>query len=846
MIDRCQLTFVSSFSYISNFFQAHLNRSDGASASVPHAEGYHSVVDVCSFRQLYNSSDEYSRSENSSGSDMKLSDDFGDSDENSDHSIQEEVNNESAINLNYNQEICVIENNQHPNNISYPKKILLRTLLILSLKIKKNLDNDTIQYITELVDSVAEKPQHFTSLYHFKNIIHSFSFPFETHHLCPTCGVYIGLEVINTNESTLKCEPCNVDVVLKDNRQLGNIFLYCPLSEQLQEFCTRHHENLTYPMNRKKQCDYAIEDIMDGKLYNLSSSDEDSLSLNFSVDGTPLFKSSQTSITPVLCTINELHPRERKQHIMLACIFLGHKKPNMNQYLKPFVEESKKLATEGVCYSIEGREHKKKIKILVGVCDSVERPNLRSSKTFRGEYGCGLCKHKGEEVEKGASHVRVFPIDKNGNAFGQGLRLNSETETHAKNRTMGMKDRSVLFDVPNFDIINNLAVDWMHCVALGICRQFLKLWLDSQYHEKPYYLGAVINDIDHFLTSIKPSLDISRTPRKLSERLHLKAHELVIWLLFYSLPTLKEYLPRRYLLHWSLLVEAISILLKTSILKTEVYYAKQCIFKFVKDIEVLYGLEHVSFNAHLLTHLPESVLNWGPLWTHSAFCYENFHQVLKKLVKSSNSAELQILESLRCIITLNKLEECYEHELILRQRKFLKNMINKRKYTNNMMKINEIKVIGKGVTEIVADDHNLAFRRLNIHIDNDPEVRYFKRIIINNEVIHSQAYTKVRKRNNFTVLLSNKKIFEIDIFIIVELQGKKECFALGKYFQKCKNTFFPDVQLQHIIFTKSENTHQPLGAINAKTIQRKVTIINDFTNQLRIACIHPNKFELLT
>ncbi|KAH0557484.1 hypothetical protein KQX54_006828 [Cotesia glomerata] len=97
-----------------------------------------------------------------------------------------------------------------------------------------------------------------------------------------------------------------------------------------------------------------------------------------------------------------------------------------------------------------------------------------------------------------------------------------------------------------------------------------------------------------------------------------------------------------------------------------------------------------------------------------------------------------------------------------------------------MMEINEIKVLGKGVTEIVADNHNLALRRLNIHIDNDSEVQYFKRIIINNEIIHSQAYTKVRKRNNFTVLLSNKEIFEIDIFILVELQGEKECFALGK------------------------------------------------------------------
>lgn len=165
----------------------------------------------------------------------------------------------------------------------------------------------------------------------------------------------------------------------------------------------------------------------------------------------------------------------------------------------------------------------------------------------------------------------------------------------------------------------------MHCVAFGVCRQFLKLWFDPQYRESPFYLGTVIKDIDTFLISIKPSLNISRTPRKVSERLHLKAHELVIWLLFYCLPALKLYLPRKYLLHWSLLVKAISILLKTSILETEVYYSQQCLSKFVKDVEIIYGLEHVLFNVHLLFHLPKSVLNSGSLWTHSAFCYENFH-----------------------------------------------------------------------------------------------------------------------------------------------------------------------------------------------------------------------------
>ncbi|XP_074098714.1 uncharacterized protein LOC141527241 [Cotesia typhae] len=727
---------------------------------------------------MYDSNEDYSECDDSESSDTELSDYFLDSDDDLDERIQREITVDSQINFDDNENACAYEVHQVSSKITYPESMLIRTLLILSVKIKKNLDNESVQLITELVDALSDESLNYNTLYHFKKIIDSYSYPFEIHYLCPTCGLYIGVKVITEEESTLKCQGCNVDILLKTNKQSPKFFLYSPLSRQLQDFCVQHHEKLLYPVEREKKCSYAIEDIMDGKLYNLHRSTEDSLSLNFSVDGTLLFKSSQTSITPVLWTINELPPQERKQHITLASICLGQKKPDMNNYSTPFVEECQKLANEGVTYTFNGYVYNKKVRVLVGVCDSVERPNLRCSKTFRGEYGCGLCKHPGEEISKGAGHVWVYPIDAHGNAFGEGLRSHIETATHADSQEKGIKGRSVLFGVPDFDIIKNLAVDWMHCVPLGVCRQFLKLWFDSQYHDKPFYLGNVINDIDFFITSIRPSSDISRTPRKISDRLHLKAHELVIWLLFYSLPSLKTYLPPQYLKHWSLLVEAISILLKTSVFKTEVYYAQQCFFQFVVDVETLYGPEHVSFNVHLLTHLPESVLNWGPLWTHSAFCYENFHQLLKKLVKNSNSADLQILESLRSAIALHKLEKCFEYHLTTRQRKFLKKVINKKRYSNYSMKIGEIKMIGKGLSTQIPTNHSLALRRLNIEVDNDTDVQYFKRIIINNEVIHSRAYTRVQKRNNFSVLLLNKEIFEIDIFLLAYRNGEKECYAL--------------------------------------------------------------------
>lgn len=186
-------------------------------------------------------------------------------------------------------------------------------------------------------------------------------------------------------------------------------------------------------------------------------------------------------------------------------------------------------------YNKNGTMYHKKCRVLIGVCDSVERSELQGSKTSRGAYGCGLCKHGREEIAKGKGFVRVYPISDNSNAYGKGLRSHRETLIHAENIEKGIKHRSTLCDIPNFDIIKNLDVDWMNCVALGVCRQFLKLQFDSNYNKKNFYLGDSIEEIDKLLLSSKPSMDVLRTPRKISDRAHFKVHKLVTWLLFYSL-----------------------------------------------------------------------------------------------------------------------------------------------------------------------------------------------------------------------------------------------------------------------------------------------------------------------
>lgn len=332
----------------------------------------------------------------------------------------------------------------------------------------------------------------------------------------------------------------------------------------------------------------------------------------------------------------------------------------------------------------------------------------------------------------------------------------------------------------------------------------------------------------------------------MSDRKHWKAHEWVIWLLFYSLPIMKELFPGKYVRHWSLLVDGITIFLKTSITASEVYYAQRCLFTFVKDIESLYGIEHVSFNVHLLSHLAQSVLINGPLWTHSAFIYENFHQELKKFVKSSNAANLQILKSFRSKQAFHKIHNLYYSNLTIPQRDYLDKLLNKRKHPAASLVIGNVKLIGKAVVKDLTDDYFLAFQRINIPVQQNSLSSYYKRIIINKEIIVSKDYTRVRKRNSYTVLLTNNAIFEVKIFIVVKEQNEQMCYALGKYFQSVPNTSFPNRKLQHLIFIKRSDRENLYAAVNVTYIKEKVIIVNTQNDGMIVACKHPNRFELLT
>ncbi len=145
---------------------------------------------------------------------------------------------------------------------------------------------------------------------------------------------------------------------------------------------------------------------------------------------------------------------------MLCGLWFGPNKPNMNTYMKPFVDECIELYSNGLTWqSDSGKVVTSKVLVTIMLADSVARPLIQNFKQFNGEFGCSFCMQKGTSVLKRRGRVSAYPYE---NAE---LRNPSQTDdlveqALAGNPTKGVKGPSILSCLPGFNIIDGCVPDY--------------------------------------------------------------------------------------------------------------------------------------------------------------------------------------------------------------------------------------------------------------------------------------------------------------------------------------------------------------------------------------------------
>ena len=309
--------------------------------------------------------------------------------------------------------------------------------------------------------------------------------------------------------------------------------------------------------------------------------------------------------------------------------------------------------------------------VLCGSFDAPAKCLFQNMSQFNGAFGCPYCLHQGEVVktsEKG--HTRAYPFhltQKEEVPVTHSTARTCEKRTHDQtlhfakeaenlkgssrvNAVKGVKGMIWSMFFPGFDIISGVAIDYMHCVLLGITKMLLTLWTDKSYSLKPWYLGSSnMKKLEERYLGIKPPNVITRTPRSLLKNLaHFKSSELRSFLLFYSVPCLWGLLEEEYFQHLLLLVNAIFLLLQDSISPNDIERSSLMLMHFCARMETLYEKRYETYNVHMLLHLPDCVRNLGPLWGTSCFWFEGYNGELTKLFHGTQNVDFQITHAV-CI-----------------------------------------------------------------------------------------------------------------------------------------------------------------------------------------------------
>ncbi|XP_043287735.1 uncharacterized protein [Venturia canescens] len=472
---------------------------------------------------------------------------------------------------------------------------------------------------------------------------------FQTRHLyCQRCQYVIG-----TGKLPVEDCLCKVSGPGKPLSTVG-FFVTLDLINQMERFFSIPNfvELLRYAKNRKKLNDNGIEDIFDGKMYKEMQksggflSNKWNFSFTINTDGCQVANSSSVSAWPILLTINELPPHARKRFIIMAGVWVDKNHPDINTIMKPVVEQLRFLYNTGIMWKPNGVDMicSKFITIICCV-DSVARSNILNMTRFNGKYGCPVCYASGRRW--GDNLLWVYPDMESQLRTDREIRSDMESAMNSNSRIKGFIGNSILRYLPEFHLDKGVVIDSMHNMWLGVGKKLTLLLLHAKATDRWYIRSKSSFEklINERLLKIRTPSKIARKPRGIENCKVWKASEWRNWILYYCVPCLKNLIPDEYFQLFCYLSEAAHILNNESVDNRGIRKARLLIQFLTEEYQNLMGLGNMTYNLHILKHVPDCVANWGPTWTHSAFIYEGYNRQIMLSLKSPNGRPLQIMHS---------------------------------------------------------------------------------------------------------------------------------------------------------------------------------------------------------
>ncbi|KAL7289841.1 hypothetical protein TKK_0016239 [Trichogramma kaykai] len=523
---------------------------------------------------------------------------------------------------------------QTPTNIS-PIELLF---LILKFSAKNKLSVSILSGLLSLINSIFKESIFPESRY----MIDKFFNGNPNSHfyaICPNrkCNAHLGR--IEKLEPDSKCKDCD-SIVDQIDHASDNFYVMMDPSESIIKLLKTHENYYDSVINGRTNDTSDYKDIYDVYLYKkfLSSLSPDDrkqyVTLTFNSDGAAPFKSSPLSVWPIYLMVNEIPVQDRFKNIIPCALWFNRKKPEMKSFLKVFVNMMNDITTNGISCVIKGKELKLKIYTLVSCVDTVARAPMQGLTQFNGKFGCNWCLHPTKWYRGSKYPIKIVPLRTMEGTMKDLANLRSGNMTH------GFKSLTPLINLKSFNIIEGFTPDYMHCILAGVGKQIFNYFINARNFE--FY--------QEYVENLKFPYQVCRITLSLSMSKYWKCQEWENWILYVSLPLLSLTYKQDLLEYWALLVHRLFILLKNDISTIEFDRVDQMLHIFVAKTQQNLKKKAMTFNVHQLLHICTSVRNWGPVWAHSAFAFEEGNHELLQAIHSGEGIISQIL----CYININQ------------------------------------------------------------------------------------------------------------------------------------------------------------------------------------------------
>lgn len=212
------------------------------------------------------------------------------------------------------------------------------------------------------------------------------------------------------------------------------------------------------------------------------------ITLTFSTDGAAVFKATkEKSVWPLQFIINEINLEERfkRENVVCSAVSFG-KTPNMQVFLKPFINEINQINAEGgLSFKMNSVELKKvMIQPMIFTSDILAKQYVLNKASFHGYDGCSYCLHHGNLIEG-----RVRYNGQHDAAIRTNVNVRSDMMQAEMTivKTNGFKGVSALIAINDFDIVWQVAIDKMHNIDLGVIKKIFDLFLDKKSKNERYF-----------------------------------------------------------------------------------------------------------------------------------------------------------------------------------------------------------------------------------------------------------------------------------------------------------------------------------------------------------------------